>query len=80
MTRVPHPTPLYYATCDNREGVAVQLGPLQYFMPELQLDVYVVPLHASLVVRGEVLGPEQWHFAKEFARRLRQTVGQSRHA
>lgn len=72
MATIPRPTPLHYATCNGYEGIAAQLGPLQYFMPELQLGVYVVPLYASLVVRGEVLEPQRTHLAEEFAKRLYQ--------
>lgn len=78
MDRVPHPTPLHYATCQGHAGIAVQLGPLQYFMPALQLGVYVVPLYTTLLLRSEVVEPHRTHLAEEFAKRLSQTGGGKR--
>lgn len=75
MTMLPHPTPLYYATCGGYEGIAVQLGPLQYFMPTIQHGVYVVPLYRTIRVRSAVLEPHRTHLAEEFAKRLCQITG-----
>lgn len=75
MATISRPTPLHYATCGRHDGIAAQLGPLHYFMPAMDLGVYIVAYDAPLVVRGEVLEPQRTHLAEEFAKRLYQTGG-----